>query len=161
MSGFFVRAGTVLLAAGYVASASAGEIAPPAVSDGVITVRSAYSVGETVDRLKDAVTKKGIMYFGTIDQGKLGADAGVRIQPSLLLVFGNPALGVQFLGGNPLAGLDWPVRVVVLEDAKGQVWTAYSDFAWIAKRHHITNRDAVFGKATEVITSINDAIRAK
>jgi hypothetical protein len=50
---------------------------------------------------------------------------------------------------------------VVLEDDKGQVWTAYSDFAWIAKRHHISNRNGVFGKATEVITSINDAIRAK
>src|SRR4051794_39620557 len=84
-------------------------------SDGVVTVRSAYSVDETVDRLKHAVTAKGIMYFATIDQGKLGADAGVRVRPSVLLVFGNPALGVQFLGGNPLAGLDWPVRVIVTQ----------------------------------------------
>jgi uncharacterized protein (DUF302 family) len=163
MSGFLVRAGAAALATCWLmaTAAYAGEMVPPAVSDGVVTVRSGYKVDETVDRLKRAVTEKGITYFATIDQSKPGAEAGVTVRPSMLLIFGNPVLGVQFLGGNPLAGLDWPVRVVVMEDADGQVWTAYSDFIWIAKRHHITNRDAVFAKATEVITSINDSIRAK
>jgi uncharacterized protein (DUF302 family) len=163
MSGLPVRAGAIALATCWIAAvaAFAAETAPPGVSDGVITVRSAYPVGETVDRLRHAVAEKGITYFETIDQSKLGAQAGISVRPSMLLVFGNPALGVQFLGGNPLAGLDWPVRLVVMEDAKGQVWTAYSDFAWIARRHHITTRNEAFGKATEVIASINDSIRAK
>jgi uncharacterized protein (DUF302 family) len=163
MSGFLVRTGAAALATCWIMAfaAHAGEMVPPAVSDGVVTVRSGYKVDETVNRLKRAVTEKGITYFATIDQSKLGAEAGVTVRPSMLLIFGNPALGVQFLGGNPLAGLDWPVRVVVMEDADGQVWTAYSDFAWIAKRHHITNRNEVFAKATEVIISINDSIRAK
>src|SRR3954454_18136628 len=132
MSNLLARAGAVVLAIGCMGGAFAMETAPPSVSEGVVTVPSAYSLAETADRLKQAVSEKGIMYFATIDQAKLGADAGVTVQPSTLLVFGNPALGVQFLGGNPLAGLDWPVRVMVLEDTKGQVWTAYSDFSWIA-----------------------------
>jgi uncharacterized protein (DUF302 family) len=85
----------------------------------------------------------------------------VLVRPSVLLEFGNPALGVQFLSGNPLAGLDWPVRLAVIEDAQGQVWTAYSDFSWIAKRHHVTNRDEAFTMASRVIASINDSIRMK
>jgi uncharacterized protein (DUF302 family) len=163
MSGFSVRTGAIALAACGIAAVAtlAAETAPPGTSDGVITVRSAYPHGETVDRLKRAVAEKGITYFETIDQRKLGMQAGLSIRPCILLVFGNPALGVQFLGGNPLAGLDWPVRLIVTEDAKGQVWTAYSDFAWIARRHHIRTRDEAFGKATEVIASINDSIRAK
>jgi uncharacterized protein (DUF302 family) len=161
MSDFLVRAGVAALAAGWFMAARAGELSPPTVSDGVVTVRSAYQVNETVDRLKRAIAEKGITFFGTVDQSKLGADAGVTVRPSMLLIFGNPGLGVQFLGGNPLAGLDWPVRVLVLQDADGQVWTAYSDFAWIARRHHIINRDAVFAKASAVITAINDSIRAE
>jgi uncharacterized protein (DUF302 family) len=163
MRAFLLRTGAAALAAGCIAAAVAlaGEPMPPGISDGVITVQSAYPVAETVERLKQAVAAKGITYFDTIDQGQLGAAAGVKVQPSVLLVFGNPALGVQFLGGNPLAGLDWPVRLIVTEDAKGQVWTAYSDFGWIAKRHHITNRDEVFAKASSVIEAINDSIRVK
>ena len=34
-----------------------------------------------------------------------------RLHPSTLLVFGNPALGIQFVTSNPVAGLDWPVRL--------------------------------------------------
>src|SRR4051812_16260822 len=113
-----VRAGAAALATCWImaTAARAGEVAPSAVSDGVVTVRSDYKVDETVDRLKRAIAEKGITYFTTIDQSKLGAEAGVAVRPSVLLVFGNPALGVQFLGGNPLAGLDWPVRVVVMQD---------------------------------------------
>jgi hypothetical protein len=28
---------------------------------------------------------------------------------------------------NPNSGLDWPVRLLVYEDAKGKVWTAYAE----------------------------------
>ncbi|MEQ1867304.1 MAG: hypothetical protein ABL996_21905 [Micropepsaceae bacterium] len=52
------------------------------------------------------------------------------------------------------AGLDWPVRLLVQQDQQGQVWLAYTDFAYIARRHHITDRDAAFTMASNVIASI-------
>ena len=77
------------------------------------------------------------------------------------MIFGNPPLGIQFLTSNPNAGLDWPVRLLVTEDDKGQVWAVYTDFAWIARRHNITDRDAAFQKASEVIASITSKVAAK
>ncbi|MEK6588625.1 MAG: DUF302 domain-containing protein, partial [Chloroflexota bacterium] len=44
---------------------------------------------------------------------KLAADAGIKLQPSVLLIFGNPPLGTQFITANANAGLDWPVRLLV------------------------------------------------
>ena len=55
-------------------------------------------------------------------------------------MFGNPPLGTQFMTSNPNAGLDWPVRLLVIQDNAGAVWTVYTDFAWIAARHGIVNR---------------------
>src|SRR6266571_8803943 len=55
-----------------------------------------------------------------------------------------PPLGTLFLTSNPAAGLDWPVRLLVLEDEKGEVWALYTDFTWIAHRHGIKDRDAAF-----------------
>jgi uncharacterized protein (DUF302 family) len=81
--------------------------------DGIIKVKSAYSVGETIERLKQDIAAKGIMFFSEIDQSKLAANAGVTLRPSTLLVFGNPPLGTLFLTSNPNSGLDWPVRLLV------------------------------------------------
>jgi uncharacterized protein (DUF302 family) len=59
---------------------------------------------------------------------------------------------------NPLAGLDWPVRLLVVEDEKGDVWAAYNDFAYIAHRHGIADRREAFDKASEVIRSITSSV---
>lgn len=142
-----------------VAPTAMGAAGPASIGDGVVQVRSAYGVTETVGRLKSDIASKGITFFAAIDQSDLASKAGIGLHPSTLLVFGNPALGVQFITSNPLAGLDWPVRLLVYQDEAGVVWTAYTDFDWIARRHQIADRAAAFAKANEVIASITSSIR--
>jgi uncharacterized protein (DUF302 family) len=77
-----------------------------------------------------------------------------------LLTFGNPALGSQFITSNPQAALDWPVRLLVQQDANGNVWAIYTDFGWIARRHGITDREPQFTMASGVVASITSTIRA-
>src|SRR5215831_13708880 len=130
-------------------------------NDGIIRVKSAYPITEAVARIKQDVASKGIMFFSEVDQSKLAAGAGITLRPSTLLTFGNPPLGTQFITSNPNAGLDWPVRLLVFENEKGEVWTAYTDFTWIARRHGIKDRDAQFKMASEVIASITSAVTKK
>ena len=52
------------------------------------------------------------------------------------------------------------MRLLVTRDDTGQVWVAYTDFAWIASRHNITNRAAQFKMASEVISSITASVAA-
>lgn len=129
-----------------------------ATGDGIVRVESAYGVDETVRRLQADIEQKGIKFFTVFDQTQLGADAGIKLNPSRLLIFGNPPLGIQFLTANANAGLDWPVRLLVTQDDQGRVWAIYTDFAWIARRHHITDRDAQFKMASEVIGSITSSV---
>ena len=135
------------------------KAARAASDDGIVRIKSAYSMPETIKRIKKDVADKGIMFFDEIDQSKLAADAGVTLRPSTLIVFGNPPLGTLFLTSNPSAGLDWPVRVLVYQDGKGDVWVNYTDFMWIAHRHGIMDRDDAFKKASEVITSITSTVQ--
>ena len=141
----------------------AGALAPAlatAAEDGVVKVKSAYSMEETIARIRKDIAAKGIMFFDEIDQATLAAGAGIRLRPSTLLVFGNPPLGIQFLTSNPYAGLDWPVRLLVLQDDAGTVWAVYTDFTWIAHRHNIVDRDAQFAMANGVVQSITSTVRA-
>ena len=144
-------------------AAAALAISPEAMpksNDGIVRVKSRYNFQETIARLKKDIAAKGIRFFSEIDQTELAAEAGIKLNPSTLLVFGNPPLGTQFMTANPNAGLDWPVRLLVIQDSAGAVWTVYTDFAWIAARHGIVNRTEQFKMASMVIASITSSVKA-
>ncbi len=141
----------IVLVSAYSALTRAGD-------DGVVRVKSAYPIRETIVRLKTDIGDKGIRFFSEIDQSQLAAGAGIALRPSVLLIFGNPPLGTQFITSNPNAGLDWPVRLLVYENENGEVWTAYTDFGWIARRHAIKDREAQFKMASNVIASITSSV---
>ncbi len=142
----------------------AGHTAVPAADargTDIVKVKSLYAFDETIAKLKADIAGKGITYFFTVEQSKLANATGLSLRPQSLLVFGNPGLGGQFLTSNPVSGLDWPVRLLVWQDADGSVWTAYTDFAHIAHRHNITDRGEAFAMTTKVIGSITSAIASR
>ena len=139
--------------------AALGQTMGPMGADGIIRVRSAYPMDETIARIRADIAAKGILFFQAVDQSALAAKAGITLRPSTLLEFGNPPLGAQFLTANSNAGLDWPVRLLVTQDESGAVWAAWTDFAWIAKRHGITDRKMQFDTATGVVQSITSTVK--
>lgn len=137
---------------------TAEMLVPTAPAQGVLRVRSRYGVAETVERLRADIEKKGIRFFAEIDQSQLGAGANIAIRPSRLILFGNPPLGVQFLSSNPYSGLDWPVRMLILEEADGTVSVAWTEFGYIANRYGIKDRDPQFAMANAVAASIASSV---
>lgn len=136
-------------------TANAGGVPAAAPSaEGVVRLRSAHSHQVTVERLKNVIISKGIRFFDAIDQQALGKSANLKIGQSTLVLFGNPPLGVQFLQSNRYAGLDWPVRMLVTEEADGSVWLAWSDFAWFGRRYAIKDKDAQLKMASEVAMTL-------
>jgi hypothetical protein len=53
------------------------------------------------------------------------------------------------------------VRLLVIQDEAGAVWTAYTDFQWIADRHGIRDRKDQFAMASGVVASITSSVRSK
>lgn len=129
--------------------------------DGIVRVKSAVPMTEAIGRIKADIAAKGIKFFLEVDQSMLAADAGIKLRPSTLLIFGNPPLGTQFITANPNAGLDWPVRLLFTQDDNGDIWAVWTDFDWIAKRHNIRNREAQFKMATTVVKSITSTITSR
>ena len=159
MTAHMIRFCSILLFACTLTASS--PVSALAGDDGIVRVKSAHPIGETIARLKKDIADKGIKFFSEIDQAKLAADAGIKLNPSVLLIFGNPPLGTQFITASANAGLDWPVRLLVFEDEKGGVWAAYTDFDWIARRHGIENRTDQFKTASGVIASITSSVQAR
>lgn len=108
--------------------AAAGEL---------ITKSSPHSVSETVDRLEAAIQGAGATVFARIDHAAGAQSVDADLRPTVLLVFGNPALGTPALQMSQSAGLDLPLRVVVYETANDGVQLAYHPPASLAEDHDI------------------------
>jgi len=111
--------------------AEAGPVA------GISHTRSPYSVGDTVDRLAEAVRAAGATLFAIVDHSGEAERAGLSLRPTKLLVFGSPVAGTPVMVAAPLAALDLPLKLLVWEDAAGAVWMSHLDAAWLAGRHGI------------------------
>ena len=149
-------AAAIILSTVSVAQAQVVPVRAATAAD-VLTLSSANGFDDTVAKLTTDVAAKGIRHFATIDQAALARGANLPLRRSTLVLFGNPPLGVQFLQSNPLSGLDWPVRMLVTEDAEGKVQVAWTDFDAIARRYTIADRAAQFAMASEVAASIATA----
>jgi uncharacterized protein (DUF302 family) len=105
---------------------------------GLITIPSPYRVGETIDRLTDAITSAGFRVFVRVDH-RLGAEAvGMELRPTELLVFGNARGGTPLMQDRQTIGIDLPIKALAWEDQDGRVWLTYNDPGWLAGRHGLS-----------------------
>ncbi|HKL05905.1 MAG TPA: DUF302 domain-containing protein [Roseovarius sp.] len=98
-----------------------------ASDDDILKVRAGGDVAGTMDALEAAVSGAGATVFARVDHAGGAASVDMELAPSQLLIFGNPMLGTPAMQDNPLAGVYLPLKVLVYEDAQGQVWLAYED----------------------------------
>jgi uncharacterized protein (DUF302 family) len=108
-------------------------------SDGVITKRSTKSVAETIDRLSRLIADRGFTLFRVIDHSETAERAGVQMPESKLVLFGKPAVGAAVMVAAPLAGLDFPLKVLIWQDGNGAVSVSYNSPGFLAERHHVEN----------------------
>ena len=116
---------------------------------GLITVASGWSVSETIDRLQAVVTAAGLLVFARIDHAGNAAQAGTRLRPTELLIFGNPRGGTPLMQDRQTSGIDLPVKALAWQDANGDVWLTYNDAAWLAARHQLGTASEAAVKAIE------------
>jgi uncharacterized protein (DUF302 family) len=101
----------------------------------VVRLQSAFSFSETVDRLKTALTDKGMTLFAVIDQRQAARSVGLEMPPTTVLVYGNPKVGTPLMLAAPEFALELPLRVVVLEDASARTWVLFNPANSLKGRH--------------------------
>jgi uncharacterized protein (DUF302 family) len=103
----------------------------------VVTKLSPRTVTETVTRLTDLITAKGMKVFAVIDQRAEAVAAGLDLRETVLVVFGSPVAGTPVMDAAPLSALDLPLKVLVWAD-EGETKVSYVAPAALAARHHLT-----------------------
>ena len=124
-------------------------------SNGIIKIKSVNSVKATLDKLEDVLNKKGMTIFTRINHTAGAEKAGIPLRATELLVFGNPEVGTPLMLCSRTAALDLPQKALAYKDKNGQVWLAYNDPAYMAKRHNLKNCDAAIQKVTNALAKFS------
>jgi uncharacterized protein (DUF302 family) len=103
----------------------------------VTTKASPRSVADTVSRLTEILSAKGVKVFAVIDQGEEARAAGLQLRETVLVTFGNPAAGTPVMDAVPLAALDLPLKLLIWADG-GQTNVSYYSHEALAARYGLS-----------------------
>jgi len=132
------------------------------IDDKLIVKKSPHSVAATVDRLAEALKKRGIGIAARVDHAAAAERVGEKLPPTQLLIFGNPKLGTPLMQANRKAGLELPMKVLAWADDSGQVWLAYAKPAILKAEYAISGRDNVFAAMEQALDTLtNEAVKDK
>lgn len=126
------------------------------MKNGLVIKKSHHSVKTTLDRFEEVLRKKGLTVIVRVDHGTGAKKVGIPLRATQLLIFGNPKLGSHLLTSNQTAGIDLPMKALVWKDENGQVWLAYNDPQYVARRHCIGNRAEILKKMSDALKNFTD-----
>ncbi len=104
---------------------------------GIVTVASEHAFAETFERLESSVESMGLTMFALIDFSGDAEEAGLKMRPTHLLVFGNPRAGTPLMIATPSVALDLPLKILISEDESGKVWMSYNSPQYLKERHGV------------------------
>ncbi len=88
--------------------------------NGLIHLRSPYSVPETLKRLQSVLQAKNLDVFARVDHSGEAEKVGLKMRPTQLTL-----------------AIDLPLKALAWEDADGQVWLSYNSPEYLKQRHNV------------------------
>jgi uncharacterized protein (DUF302 family) len=115
----------------------------PAFMEGLTTIESNFGPKETTDRLEAEIKAHGMSVFARINHAALATEAGLKLRPTEVIIFGNPRGGTPLMQAKQTIGIDLPLKALVWQDAAGKNWVSYNEPEWLAKRHGVDGAERV------------------
>lgn len=124
-------------------------------NDGLVTVESDADVETSVERVKDAIEENDDLGLMAEFDHRANADSVDRdLEPTTVLVFGNPELGTPLMQAGRTLAIDLPQKLLVMERADGTVTVTYNDPTYLAERHGVEDQDDRLDTVSDALSSL-------
>lgn len=137
-----------------------GQDGPHAAGEmhGATTVASNRLFTETVQALERAIADKGLKKFHIIDHSANAKAAGVGVlRPTVVVVFGNPAMGTKLMQATPTMGLSLPLKMLVYQADDGAVRIVYESPKHLVHRHGAKVAQEMVAKISAALAGLAEA----
>jgi uncharacterized protein (DUF302 family) len=103
----------------------------------MVHLSSPYSFTETVKRLESLLPAQNLTEFCRIDHSGEAEKAGLKMNPTHVVIFGNPKGGTPLMIAAPTLAIDLPLKALIWEDGEGTVWVSYNSPEFLKHRHNV------------------------
>ena len=104
-------------------------------NSGIVTLQGKGTVDQVVKKLEDLLQAKGVRLFAVVDHSGEASRVGLRMNPTKLMIFGDPRAGTPIMIAAPTAALDLPLKILVSEDDGGLVRISCNSAEYLQARH--------------------------
>lgn len=125
-------------------------------TQGIVRVNSKNDFETTYTLLKTAIENNpNLKLMATLDHQKNAAKVDYKLNPTRLLIFGNPNLGTPLMQNAQTVAIDLPQKMLVWEDQSGNVTISYNDPEYLKSRHAIKDQDAIISKISGALKKLS------
>ncbi len=80
------------------------------------------SVNKAVKILEKDIKSKGLTIFAVINHREAAKEVGLKMNSSVVIIFGNPKVGTKLMNSNIAWSYELPLKIAIYKDDKGKVW---------------------------------------
>jgi uncharacterized protein (DUF302 family) len=128
--------------------------------DGLISLACNHATADAADRLEHAVRARGMRVFARVDHSAGAADVGLRLAPTIVVMFGDPRAGTLLMQSVQELGLELPLKLLCWTDANGASKISYTDPRWLAARFGADASNPVIGKMHALLAEVAGEVAA-
>jgi len=121
---------------------------------GIISKISHHNFLTTYEKLKSIIENNpNLKIILELDHQQNAKLNGLTLDPTKIILFGNPTLGTPLMQAGVFTGLDLPQKILVSEK-KGVVSVSYNDPLYLKARHQIEGQDEILLKVVKALDTI-------
>ena len=124
---------------------------------GIITKISKVSFEKTYEQLRAVIDNNpNLKIIGELDHQNNAASVDLKLNPTRIILFGNPRLGTPLMQNAQTIGLDLPQKILVYQEEDGTVKVAYNDPLYLKNRHGVTGKEAILEKISGALNKLTE-----
>ncbi len=126
-------------------------------AQGVITKISSKSFEDTYNTLVEIITNNpNLKIIAQLDHQVNAGKVDLKLNPTRIILFGNPKLGTPLMQNAQIIGLDLPQKILVWQNDEGVVHVSYNDPEFLKVRYDITGNKEVLATVAKALNTITD-----
>lgn len=124
---------------------------------GILTKTSQVDFEQTYQQLRTVIDNNpNLKIIAELNHQGNAATVDLALPPTRIIMFGNPRLGTPLMQNAQTIGLDLPQKILVYQEASGEVKVAYNDPLYLRDRHGITENEGILEKISGALNKLTE-----
>lgn len=127
--------------------------------DGIVSIPSPLNLNETLERVLEIIDEQSDTVLFDVIRFNSSDETAQQSAPATLVLFGGPGPGGRAMADATLLGLDaFCQKMLIRQDAEGQVVVRFNDLTWIAARQGIAVSPVLQAINNRLITTFEQGL---